>query len=371
MLLRVRLGIQKGCFINYIVLHMVAFQAVKECADNEFQLLGVLRRGQHGRRHFLVQQHAARDLMGGELGYALEDSSWAMLVHGVCGRASLCQGLLCMTSVRRRHGAKTLSDVCGDRGRSAVADAADRASAEAGVLILFHLIQVRCVSVHHKLIDIIVVIAVLRRVVYEHLADSLSFFTGKVISQSIHELVSGNLLLLVHKFLDRGEAVRHVRDADLQAGDEIVNGAALLDGLAASQAVLGQAGAEDIRNFALTGQVNGVLYDDACAGQFPDRAVPGLHQLVKRFHIPKVTVILHKSLAAGHVDSVVHDHEQDSGEVEVAHAGAAIAPLTGNRGLHTADRGIAVGILFFDALFNEGGNDYFVIVEGRHAGSEF
>ena len=275
-----------------------------------------------------------------------------------------------MAPVRCCHGAKPLSDVCGDRGRSTVADAADRAPAEAGILILLHLIQVGCVSINYQLIGVVIVIAVLGCIIYEHLADSLSLFTGEVRCQCIHEFVARNPPLFIHKLLDRGEAVRHVRDADLQAGDEIVNGAALLDGLAAAQAVLGQAGAENIRNFALTGKVNGVLYDDACAGQFPDRAVPSLHQLVKRFHIPKVTVILHKSLAAGHVDSVVHDHEQDSGEVEVAHAGAAIAPLTRNRGLHTADCGIAVGILFFDTLFNEGGNDYFVIVEGRHAGSE-
>ena len=368
MFLRVRLRVQKSCFIYYIILHVVAFKAVKECADYKFKLLGVLLRGEHGGRDLLIQQHAARDLMGGKFGHALEHCSRTVLVHGMCRRASFSEGLLGVASVRRRHCAKTLTYVRGDRGSSAVTDAADRASAEAGVLIFLHLIQVGCISINYQLICVIVVVAIFRRVIDQHLSDPLALFAGKVCRQSVHELIAGDLPLFINQFLDRGEAVSHVRDTDLQAGDEIVNGAALFDGLAASQAVLRQAGAEDVGHFALTRQVDRILDDDTCAGQLSDRAVPCLHELVKRFHIPEVAVILYKSLAAGHVDSVVHDHQENTGEVQVAHTGAAIAPFAGNCGLHTSDCGIAIGVLFPDTLLNKGRNDHFIVVESRHSG---
>ena len=370
MLLRVCLGVQQSRLVYYIILHMVAFQAVKKCAYDEFELLRVLLCGKHGGGDLLVQEHTARDLMGRELGYALENSGRPVFIHGMCGRAPLCQGLFRMTSVRRRHCTQALADICRDRGGSAVADAADGAPAEAGIFIFLHFIQVRSVSVHDQLIGVIVVVAVFRSVVDQHLTDPLALFSREVCRQSVHEFIAGNLLIFKYQLFNCGEAVCHIGDADLQAGDEIVYGAALFDGLAASQAVLCQAGAENIGHFALAGQVDGILHDDACAGKLSDRAVPCLHQFIKRFHIPEVPVIPDESPAAGHIDAVVHDHQEDPGEIQVAHAGAAIAPLSGHGSFYTADRGIAVGILFFDALLNEGRNDDLVVVESRHAGSE-
>ena len=85
MLLRVGLRVQKSRLVHHIVLHMIAFQAIKECADNELQLLCVLLCGEHRRCDLLVQEHAACNLMGRQLGYALEHRCRAMLIHGMSG----------------------------------------------------------------------------------------------------------------------------------------------------------------------------------------------------------------------------------------------------------------------------------------------
>ena len=204
----------------------------------------------------------------------------------------------------------------------------------------------------------------------QHLTDPLPLLAGEVRCQRVHELVAGDLLFFIDQLFDRSEAVRHIRDADLQAGNEIIHCTAFLNGLTATQAVLRQAGAKNIGNFPLTGNVDGVLHDDTCAGQFSDRAVPCLHEVVKGFHIPEISVILHESPAARHIDPVVHDHQKNAREIQVAHAGAAVAPFSGHGRLHAADCGITIGILSLDSFLDEGGNDDLVVVESRHAGPE-
>ena len=56
-----------------------------------------------------------------------------------------------------------------------------------------------------------------------------------------------------------------------------------------------------------------------------------------------------------------------TGEVNVGHAGTAVAPFSGNGGLHAANGAVVIGIFLFDAPLDKGRDDNFVVVQGRHA----
>ena len=70
------------------------------------------------------------------------------------------------------------------------------------------------------------------------------------------------------------------------------------------------------------------------------------------------------------IDSVVQRDHQGLREVQKAHPGAAVSPLPGDSHFDAADGTVVVCILRLDALFDEGGNDDFVVVERRHTKSQ-
>ena len=237
----------------------------------------------------------------------------------------------------------------------------------AGVRILFDLVDIRCVCVHNKLIHRVVVIAVFRRVVYQHFLDLFVLGRLEVVQNGVPELLSCDPLFIVDQLFDGGEAVCHIGDADLQAGNEVVNGAALLDGAAAGDAVVRQCRAEHVGDVTLRCLVDKVLYDHAVSGHFTQRLFPCRHQLVVGGHVLERTITLDEALAGGQIDAVVHDAKQQAGEVDVGHAGAAVAPLAGNGRLDAADRAVVVGILLGNAPVDKRGNDDLIVIECRHA----
>ena len=87
-------------------------------------------------------------------------------------------------------------------------------------------------------------------------------------------------------------------------------------------------------------------------------------------HIPEITVVFYKAPAGSHINAIIHYHQQNSGEVQITHAGASVTPLAGNSRFNTANGGIVVGIFLFYALFHERGDDDLVAVECRHTGAK-
>ena len=81
----------------------------------------------------------------------------------------------------------------------------------------------------------------------------------------------------------------------------------------------------------------------------------------------EASVALYKALAAGQIHAVIHDAEEQTGEVNVGHAGTAVAPFSGNGGLHAANGAVVIGIFLFDAPLDKGRDDNFVVVQGWHA----
>ena len=133
-----------------------------------------------------------------------------------------------------------MSSTRADGARAGVADAADGAAAKARVVILGNLVDVGLVALDGQTVHVVVVVAVLGSTVDEHLLDARALLAGKVVLQGVPELLARDNALLVDELLDGGKAVCHVGDAHLQAADEVVDGAALLDGLATGDAVVSE-----------------------------------------------------------------------------------------------------------------------------------
>ncbi|MNI47892.1 hypothetical protein D3C73_1024330 [compost metagenome] len=74
-----------------------------------------------------------------------------------------------------------------------------------------------------------------------------------------------------------------------------------------------------------------------------------------------------EDLACGGIAAAIEGGQQNAGEVDKAHAGAAVAPLAGHGGLDTADGGVVVGILHAHPELDELGDHHLVVVEGGHA----
>ena len=201
-LLRVCLSIQQSGSVHNIVLNVIAFQAVKEGADHQLQLLDIFLGGQQRGGDFLIQQHTAGDLMGGQLGNGFEYRGGALLVHSMGGRTTLSQRLTGMTAVGCCHGAVALTDVSGNGGGTGIADAADGTTAETGVGILLHLVDLRLVGLDHQQVSGIVIVAVLGCFVDQLLTDGFAFLTGKVSCQSFHQLLLGDLFPVEYQCLN-------------------------------------------------------------------------------------------------------------------------------------------------------------------------
>ena len=173
MVLRVDLGVQEGLPGDHIILDVVAVEGVEESPDQGNKLSLVLLPGQQGGGHLLVEEDAAGDIGGGQLGHALEHGGGAVGVHGVAGGTALGQGLAGVAAVGGGQGASPLPHIGGNGGGACVPDAADGPPAKAGVGVLLYFVDVDVVGVHHQLIHIVVVVAVLGGLVDQQLADPL------------------------------------------------------------------------------------------------------------------------------------------------------------------------------------------------------
>ena len=284
----------------------------------------------------------------------------------MAGRAALGQRFAGMASVRGGESSAPLSHVCGNGGGTRIANPADGAASEAGVGILPDLVDIAVIGLNDQLVHIVVIIAVFRGVVDQHLADPFAVLSGKVSLQCRPELGGRELFLFEDKLFNGGERIGQVGNAHLQAADVVVNSAAFFQRQAAADAVFTQGGAQHIRHVLLQHHVTGVLNDDAVPGKVPDDHVPGVGQLLIGGHVSEMAGALYKVGAALRVGAVVHGNQQRLGEVQKAHAGAAVAPLAGYGSFHTADGTVVVGVLFLYAAPDERGNDDLIIVECGH-----
>jgi hypothetical protein len=66
-----------------------------------------------------------------------------------------------MAAVGSGQGAATLPYIGGNRRSTGIADAPDRPPAESGIGVFFYLIDIHVIGVHHKLIYIVIIVAVL------------------------------------------------------------------------------------------------------------------------------------------------------------------------------------------------------------------
>ena len=84
-------------------------------------------------------------------------------------------------------------------------------------------VDIDVVGIHHQLIHIVVVVAVLGGLVDQQLADPLPLLAGEVGLEGLPQLGGGEDLLLKHQLLNGGQGVGQVGDAHLKAADEVVD----------------------------------------------------------------------------------------------------------------------------------------------------
>ena len=151
-----------------------------------------------------------------------------------------------LASIRGGEGGGAEGHVGRDRRGAGVVAAAYRPAAEAGVAILLQFVDVGLVGAHQQPIDLVHVVAVFGRGVEQPLAQLFAIQPGEVVGQRRRQPLLADRPLLEHQFAHRRQAVAEVGDADLQAGNPVVLGAALLDAFAAFDAVIHQRGTENI-----------------------------------------------------------------------------------------------------------------------------
>jgi len=149
-----------------------------------------------------------------------------------------------MTAVGPRVSVPWLGEMPSAIGRAGIS-AADRAAAEARVVVLDHFLLVFAQDARGQQIHLVVVVAKLRRT-QQSPAHELAAGIGEVGRQRRHHLCRCKLALVpitrtrVHQSLQRQQRVRGVGDARLQAADDVVTGAPFLDRQAARQAIADQ-----------------------------------------------------------------------------------------------------------------------------------
>ncbi len=231
------------------------------------------------------------------------------------------------------------------------------------------LVDVALVGLHQQQVDLVQIVAIFGGCIGEALAQLLAFKPGKILLERIGQLALIHPPLLEHQFLQRCQAVAQVGDPHLQAGDPVIDGAPLLDGLAALDAVIHQGAAEDVVGLGLQHAVDHAVDLDGLAGEVAHLIVPAGHHLVEVAEraLPQRLGLGQEDLAGGGVTAAIERRQQDAGEVDKAHAGTAIAPLAGHRGFDAADGGVVVGILLAHPELDELGDHHLVVVEGGHA----
>ena len=184
----------------------------------------------------------------------------------------------------------------------------------ARIRVFLDFIEIRIIRLDDELIDTVIVVAIFRCVLDEHFLDALVRGRREIVKNGVPELGRRDALLVEHELLDRRERIRHVRDANLEARNEIVDGAALFDRLAAADAVIDERRAEDVRHVAFRGFVNRILNDDAVARHFAHGLVPCRKQFVIALHFRELAIALREAFAAREVDAVIHGAEQHARE---------------------------------------------------------
>ncbi|CZZ44976.1 Uncharacterised protein [Enterobacter hormaechei] len=114
--------------------------------------------------------------------------------------------------------------------------------------------------------------------------------------------------------------------------------------------------------------VHHVLDLNGFAGVVADLVIPRRHDLIK---IPEVTgrkrfFLRQEHLAAGGVATAFQRRQHHAGEVDKAHAGAAIAPLAADGGFDAANRRIVIRVLSFHAELDKFRDHDFIVVKRRH-----
>ena len=87
-------------------------------------------------------------------------------------------------------------------------------------------------------------------------------------------------------------------------------------------------------------------------------------------HIAEMSGAFNKLCPTLRICAVVHGNQQRFREVQKAHTGAAVTPLTGDSGFHTPDGTVVIGVFFLYTARNERGDDDFIVVECRHSKTE-
>ena len=90
-----------------------------------------------------------------------------------------------MPPVRGSKSSAALADICGNGRRPGVADTSDRPASKPGVGVFPDFIDIRIIGFNDQAVDIVIIITVFWGIVYQHLANALAFFPGKITFQSI------------------------------------------------------------------------------------------------------------------------------------------------------------------------------------------
>ncbi len=114
MIFGVQLGVNERFAGDDVILHMISVKSVEKRADEHFELLPVLFGREHLWRHLLIEQDAAGDLIGAELGDGFKHGGRAVFVRIVRRAAAFGKRLMGVSAVRRGHGAETLPDIGAD-----------------------------------------------------------------------------------------------------------------------------------------------------------------------------------------------------------------------------------------------------------------
>ena len=341
---------------------------LEEGAQQHHQLLAIAVVFQRRRVQLLVKQHAAEDRFRRQFTHGANHRRRAEVV-GTGGRACpFRQRGVRFTSVRRRHGCCAKRHVCGDRRRARVVVTPNWATAIAWVVILLQFFNVGFVGTGQQQVHAVVVVAVLRRAVDQALAQLLVGQPLEVIRQRRRQLLLTDNALVKHQLLHRGQAVTEVGDPHLKAGNPVILRAALLNAFRAFDAVVHQRRAENIVDVLFQHGVHHVLDFNRFAGVVADLVIPRRHHFVEIAEITgrKRFFLRQEYLAAGGIATAFQRCQHHAGEVDKAHAGAAIAPLSADGGFDAANRRIVIRVLSFHAELDKFRDDDFIVVKRRH-----
>ena len=184
-------------------------------------------------------------------------------------------------------------------------------------------------------------------------------------------LRTGEALILEHDLFQRRQGIAHIGDAHVQGAAVIVDGAALLDGLAASDAVVDQQGDEGVGDALLRHHVDEVVVDDMHADVIGQLILEGGVYLVIGSEGSQVAHAFMQADACGGVCAVVEGQLHDLAEVDEGGTVGAGALLTLDDSLRAADDGVFDGVLPGNAAVDQGGDIRFIAVIGRLAAAQF